>query len=232
MVKKKVVYDWSDGFMDKFKWFIFGGVVAVALMFLVSSVLAQAIPCPVSLRILALTPGSEAGLTVVLKDGPIIIDSRVTGVGGEIVFNPNVCKDYSAVIVECESSSKCHKTVGFNPAGFTDWDITESGVVIPCPECQVAPILSFENMIIAIFSALTGAALIYVKDGKVKLDKKGIDKIIEAMPNGTGIRITKSYSGAGSIKHWHRSPVSYHSLATRHKGKYDHNGEEKLFPEL
>lgn len=103
------------------------------------------------------------------------------------------------------------------------------GIRIKAPPCEE---WGLEALLTVLFLLGGAGAMIYVVAGKVKLKKQSIDKVIAAMPNGTGLRITKAYTGKGSIKHWHRSPKGYHHLNQRHDGNYDHKGEENLFPDF
>lgn len=99
---------------------------------------------------------------------------------------------------------------------------------IVCPECPE----DLEFLITAVISAIVGGFFVYVSKGKIRLSKKGLENLIQAMPKGCGIRLFHSWIGTSDLKHIHRSPKTYHSLDKRHRGKYDHKGEENLFPDF
>jgi len=99
-----------------------------------------------------------------------------------------------------------------------------------CPDCP-----EFNNLttiLVALFAALGGGFVMYVKGGKIKLIKDKIEEFAKYIPPGCGFKFWKGYNNKLYFTHLHRSPKIWHSQPDRHKEKYDHGGEENLFPDF
>lgn len=217
----------------------------MALFTVTSPVLATSFPCPIPLK---LNPALE-GLHVELRDGSNVIGTSVSNAAGEISFDigniaacyewrdgARVVKQYEAVILECEGVSGCSKMVGFvaNPPEM--WDVS----VVPITTTTTVPPFNWSDFSVErILEWLAGivigggAVAFYInKKGKFQLDEKNLEELIKKMPKGCGLRLFHSYTGTSDIKHFHRSPKTYHKREDRHLGKYDHGGKENFFPDF
>lgn len=144
------------------------------------------------------------------------------------------CPACNSCCPSCPICEDCPITTTVTTTIPEDYCVNE-GYILPedcedviCPDWE----LSWTNVLAAFVGAITAGFAVYVKGGKLKLAKKKIEELVQAMPKGCGLRLFHAYSGQSELKHVHRSPKSYHSLDKRHKGKYDHNGEENLFPDF
>lgn len=174
---------------------------------------------------------------------------------------PNcISTNFMLTVKDCKGNPSCRRTVSFNPDGYTTIDIsnvnlfptttiqptttvttttileecyTESECLEICQDyCEECPDLTIEFLLTMIFSIISGGFLVYAKGGKLHLKKENLEKIIELIPKGCGLRLFRPYIGKAELKHFHRSPKRYHNLSDRHKEKYDHEGEKNLFPDL
>lgn len=229
-------------------------IISAILAVLIGSNFALALePCPLAFDVLTSPPGQEVVIEVFYKDQAY----RGKTVNGELVMDlgeygiPNcIYQNFDLVVTDCSADPVCHKVVSFNPDGYTTIDIKDAWLgevettttTIPeecdpcyCEECvceECPEKEGLDDLLVAFFSVIAGGFAVFVYKGKVKFNKKNIDKLLEAMPKGCGIRLFKAYNGKSDIKHYHRSPNNYHTLDKNHKGKYDHEGEKNLFPDF
>ena len=84
-------------------------------------------PCPIGLVINTVPTSANMGLRIQLTDAGTVIMDENTNEYGELTFELGgvaVCKAYIATILDCADNPICVRTVAFNPAGPTIWDIT------------------------------------------------------------------------------------------------------------
>ena len=236
-------------------------ILAIVAVLLGSNFALALEPCPLAFDVLTSPPDTEVTVKIIYKDdswtgitknGELVMDLGDKNIPGCIYQN------FDLVVLECEDNPVCHKTVSFNSDGYTIIDIREAwleGIITTttiepdkciceecdeckpcycdecvCEECKCPE--GIDSFLAAFIGLIVGGFGIFIYDGKIKLVKKSLDKLIEAMPKGCGLRIFKAYSGKSDIKHFHRSPKTYHTLDKRHKDKYDHEGEKNLFPDF
>jgi len=163
---------------------------------------------------------SKCKKTVTIRGEPIFVEFDLTDMLTEC---PKCICEECEVCPECEVCEVC----------MTDEECksycSEIGMIYSedCPSDY-----TIVDLVTHLFTLIFGGFIVWNYQGKIKLAKKNIEELIKSMPKGCGIRLFHSYTGESDIKHFHRSPKKYHSLPDRHRGKYDHNGEENLFPEL
>lgn len=211
----------------------------MTLLTVVSPVLAfgATAPCPIALIVKTLPADSAVGLTVVLSYNGVPIKQARVNQYKEVMFEvsqiPGVqCGSFDAKILECEEKSACHKTVGFNPAGFTVWDI--SGVDVPCPVCSDCPTTTTTTLS---EDYCIDEGFILPEDcpsGFCMELFQFVVTIIVALGGGAGVSLVISKKKDGGIsvratrhKHNHVSTSGrrYHSIYTVHRSEPHPKGE-------
>ena len=228
----KYLTDWDR------KSIIAGMMIGLILTLGVDAALAaNEPPCTIALKIKTVPDYAKAGLRVVLMDGSIPITEGVSNPDGEVIFelgNMYICKVYTAVIMDCEDSPSCTRSVEFNPMGFTVWDIntwvppttttptTTTPTTTTTTTTTLPPTPSGEDL------TLIGTAVISlfaVVGGALKI--KSI--FISIIPKGWGVQIYKGTDGTVKVLHKHPGLTGYHDADTVHKNASIRHPKGKVF---
>jgi len=123
-------------------------LMMLTLFSVASLVSAGKEPCPIALDIITVPDYAAIGLTVSLKQDGFPVATVSVNQYKEAVFELSgvlgvECTCFEATILECDDNPICHKTVCFNPQGYTQWDISSVELPCPepviCPECEICP---------------------------------------------------------------------------------------------
>ncbi len=198
---------------DVIKGFAIGVVFSLALILIISNAMATSIPCPILLEIKTIPESAATGLHVELRDGSRIVQRYIVNEYHEAAFDVGgiaECKEYTAVIVECQDKPSCSKKV--HTGEIIVWDVLAD---VPATTTTTLPVPDLFNegvaVTVSIFSILFGVAgaSFFIKDA-----------LILRLKNGWGVRIYKSRDGK-SVKLYHKHPgiVAYHDPNTLHRNE-------------
>jgi len=231
-------------------------VIVKKIMFLISMLLAMSLamipamalePCPLAVKFITSPPEANIGLETEILYGGKVVAAGTSNEFGELVVDlgdaniPNcVYQNFELVVKRCADNSLCHKTISFNPQGYTNIDLISVNLFEPvvCEECPpVYPVCNVQGCRdlgwMPSEECLTCESQGYIKpeDCPVKeCPDIALDVIVSiiislAVGAGVGFKVTKY----GTKTHYHPGRSDYHSPDVMHSAPYTHKKGE-LFP--
>lgn len=209
--------------------------ILVALVLMAAPAMALE-PCPIAVKFVTSPPEANVGLTVDLVYSGSVISSGMTNEYGEIIIDvgdqgiPNCgSQNFAMVVRDCESNSLCHRTVSFNPYGFTTVDLTSVDLFYRATTTTVAPTTT--TTIEAPSCGALGFILPEDCPGPSEETVMAIiASLIIAAGAGFGYKSYISKSGQLVKMHKHYGIVGYHSPGISHLNKSIRHPKGMIFP--